>query len=58
MNESAAADELTLRKPIIVLLTVAKDKEGQQVFLADSAFSLQMTKEKYPTLQFHTTSEY
>jgi peptide chain release factor 3 len=37
---------------------LAKDKEGQQVFLADSAFSLQMTKEKYPTLQFHTTSEY
>ena len=28
MNESAAADELTLRKTIIVLLTVAKDKEG------------------------------
>ena len=27
MNESAA-DELTLRKTIIVLLTVAKDKEG------------------------------
>ena len=29
MNESAAADELTLRKTIIVLLTVAIDKEGQ-----------------------------
>ena len=29
MNESAAADELTLRKTIIVLLTVAIDKEGK-----------------------------
>ena len=37
---------------------LAKDKQGQQVFLADSAFSLQMTKEKYPALQFHSTSEF
>jgi len=37
---------------------LAKDKQGQQVFLADSAFSLQMTKEKYPALRFHLTSEY
>jgi len=37
---------------------LAKDKQGQQVFLADSAFSLQMTKDKYPALQFHATSEF
>ena len=37
---------------------LAKDKQGQQVFLADSAFSLQMTKEKYPALLFHTTSKF
>ena len=37
---------------------LAKDKQGQQVFLADSAFSLQMTKEKYPSLLFHATSEF
>jgi len=37
---------------------LAKDKQGQQVFLADSAFSLQMTKDKYPNLEFHATSEY
>ena len=37
---------------------LAKDKQGQQVFLADSAFSLQMTKEKYPALRFHATSEF
>ena len=37
---------------------LAKDKQGQQVFLADSAFSLKMTKEKYPALEFHATSEF
>jgi peptide chain release factor 3 len=37
---------------------LAKDKQGQQVFLADSAFSLQMTNEKYPALLFHPTSEF
>ena len=37
---------------------LAKDKQGQQVFLADSAFSLQMTKGKYPALLFHATSEF
>lgn len=37
---------------------LAKDKQGQLVFLADSAFSLQMTRDKYPSLKFHYTSEF
>lgn len=37
---------------------LAKDKKGQNVFLADSAFSLQMTQQKYPSLKFHFTSEF
>ncbi|GGH39772.1 peptide chain release factor 3 [Mangrovimonas yunxiaonensis] len=37
---------------------LAKDKQGQLVFLADSAFSLQMTQQKYPTIKFHFTSEF
>ncbi|WP_353778178.1 peptide chain release factor 3 [Winogradskyella sp. 3972H.M.0a.05] len=37
---------------------LAKDKEGQLVFLADSAFSIQMTQQKYPTVKLHFTSEY
>lgn len=37
---------------------LAHDKQGQMVFLADSAFSLQMTKQKYPTVRFHMTSEW
>ena len=37
---------------------LAKDKRGQLVFLADSAFSLQMTEQKYPNIIFHLTSEF
>lgn len=37
---------------------LARDKQGQLVFLADSAFSLQMTEQKYPTVKFHSTSEF
>lgn len=37
---------------------LAKDKQGQLVFLADSAFSLQMTQQKYPSIKFHFTSEF
>ena len=37
---------------------LAKDKQGQLVFLSDSSFSLQMTQQKYPTVKFHFTSEY
>lgn len=37
---------------------LALDKEGQLVFFADSAFSLQMAQENYPTLKFHYVSEF
>ena len=37
---------------------LAQDKQGQLVFLADSAFSLQMTQQKYPSLDFHFSSEF
>jgi peptide chain release factor 3 len=37
---------------------LAKDKQNQLVFLADSSFSLQMTQQKYPNIKFHFTSEY
>ncbi|GFZ78638.1 peptide chain release factor 3 [Aquaticitalea lipolytica] len=37
---------------------LAKDKQNQLVFLADSAFSLQMTQQKYPNITFHLTSEF
>ncbi|WP_435625042.1 peptide chain release factor 3 [Flagellimonas sp.] len=37
---------------------LATDKQGQMVFLADSQFSLQMTQQKYPSVQLHFTSEF
>ncbi len=37
---------------------LAHDKRGQLVFLADSAFSLQMAQQKYPNIKFHFVSEY
>ena len=37
---------------------LAKDKNGNLVFLADSVFSLNMTIEKYPSIKFHNTSEF
>jgi peptide chain release factor 3 len=37
---------------------MAKDKRNQLVFLADSAFSLQMTQQKYPSVKMHFVSEF
>ncbi len=37
---------------------LAKDKNGQMVFLADSAFTVQMTQDKYPSVQLHFVSEF
>ncbi|WP_340065327.1 peptide chain release factor 3 [Ascidiimonas aurantiaca] len=37
---------------------LARDKQGQLVFLADSHFSIEMTRQKYPTVNLHFTSEY
>ncbi len=36
---------------------LATDKEGKLVYLADSAFSLQMVHQKYPSVRLHYTSE-
>lgn len=37
---------------------LARDKSDQLVFLADSAFSLQIAEQKYPSIRFHLTSEF
>lgn len=37
---------------------LAKDKQDQLVFLADSEFTIQMTQSKYPTIKLHFTSEF
>ncbi len=37
---------------------LAKDKHGREVFLADSAFTLQMTQQNYPNVKLHFVSEF
>jgi peptide chain release factor 3 len=37
---------------------IAIDKEGREVFMADSKFSLQMAKDKYTDIRFYFTSEF
>ena len=37
---------------------LAEDKEGRDVFLAESPYALQMAMEKYPDIEFHFTSEF
>lgn len=37
---------------------IAEDKHGREVFLADSAYSLQMAQEKFGKIKFHFTSEF
>ncbi|MBL30500.1 MAG: peptide chain release factor 3 [Flavobacteriaceae bacterium] len=37
---------------------LANDKNGKLVYLADSYFSLEMTKEKYSSIKFYNSSEY
>lgn len=37
---------------------LARDKEGREVYLAESAYALQMAQEKFPEISFHFTSEF
>ena len=38
--------------------SMATDKFGRDVFLADSAFTIQMAEQKFPEVKFHFTSEF
>jgi peptide chain release factor 3 len=40
------------------LHNMAHDKWGRDVFLAESAYALQMTQEKFPDIKFHFISEF
>jgi peptide chain release factor 3 len=37
---------------------MAKDKDGREVFLAESQWMLQMAKENFPKVEFHFKSEF
>ena len=56
VNEGGDADFTGFKQTKSKFL--ARDKQGQLVFLADSAFTLQMTQSKYPGISFHATSEF
>ena len=38
--------------------SIALDKDGRDVFLADSPYALQTSMEKYKDIRFHFTSEF
>ncbi len=50
----AQLDDFKMRK----LLNMAHDKWGRDVFLAESAYSLQMAQEKFTDIKFHFISEF
>ncbi|MBN2616242.1 MAG: peptide chain release factor 3 [Bacteroidales bacterium] len=53
-KNKAQLEDFRLRKAS----QIALDKEGREVFLADSPFSLQMAQEKYADIRFYFTSEF
>ncbi len=50
----AQLEDFKMRK----IHNMAYDKQGRDVFLAESAYALQMAREKFPNIKFHFISEY
>ena len=53
-NDKGKLDEFIKRKA----QNIAMDKDGNHVFLAQTAFLLQSAENDYPEITFHTTSEF
>ena len=53
-DDQAELDEFKKRK----LQYMAKDKFGRDVFMADSAYMLQMAQSNFKNIKFHFTSEF
>jgi len=53
-DDKAQLKDFKMRK----LHNMAKDKEGRDVFLADSRYALEISQEKYTSINFHFTSEF
>jgi peptide chain release factor 3 len=53
-TNKAMLEDFKMRKASLLAL----DKEGRDVFLADSPYALQTALEKYPDINFHFTSEF
>ena len=56
-NKEGAKDEFNEFKKLKNKF-LAKDKVGKLVFLSDSSFSLEMTKQKFPFINFRYKSEF
>jgi peptide chain release factor 3 len=37
---------------------LARDKEGREVYMAESPYALQMAQEKFPEIRFNFSSEF
>ena len=53
-DDAAALKEFTQRRG----KDLARDKHGQLVYMAESAWGLNMVRENHPGIEFHFTSEY
>nr|MDA3930304.1 peptide chain release factor 3 [Prolixibacteraceae bacterium] len=53
-DDKALIDEFRRRK----VQRMAKDKQGRDVFMANSSFILQMAQQDYENIKFHFTSEF
>ncbi len=53
-DDKAAIEELKVRRK----KNLATDKEGQLVYLAESAWALQTARENHPEVEFHFSSEF
>ena len=53
-EDTAMLKDFRLRKQ----QQLATDKEGREVYLAESPYALQMAQEKFPEITFHFNSEF
>ncbi len=53
-GDSGMLEDFRLRK----YQQLARDKEGREVYLAESPYALQMAQEKFPGIAFHFNSEF
>jgi peptide chain release factor 3 len=53
-SERAQLEDFRIRKHQFM----ATDKEGREVYMAESPYALQMAQEKFPGIKFHFNSEF
>jgi peptide chain release factor 3 len=53
-SDEAKIEDFRLRK----YQQLATDKEGRQVYMAESPYALQMAQDKFPEITFHFSSEF